>query len=120
VGDNFPIPYCQRGKMLRRLILLLLIAGISVAPLIARQSWAPDAAMLKVRQEKQLQALKLKQTYAWESLKNSRLPKAVRTQLKHQLKQERMKLRLQQKEERQSLKDREKLLNLEMKQLDSE
>lgn len=106
--------------MLRRIGLLLLITGVSAVPLIARQSWAPDAALLKVRQKQQLQALKLKQRYAWESLQDSSLPKAVRTQLKHQLKQERRKLRLQQKEERQSLKDREKLLNLEMKQLDSE
>lgn len=106
--------------MLGRLILLLVVAGLSAGPLFARQSWAPDAALLKVRQKQQLQALKLKQEYARESLRDSRLPKAVRTQLKHQLKQERMNLRQRQKEERQSLKDREKLLNLEMKQLDSE
>lgn len=99
---------------------MLLIAGLSAVPLIARQSWAPDAALLKLRQKQQLQALKLKQRYAWESLKDSRLPKAVRTQLKHQLNQERRKLRQRQKEERQSMKDRERLFNLEMKQLESE
>lgn len=110
---------CEMG-MMRRLCLLLLIAGFSVGPLFARQRWAPDSAMLKVRQKQQLRALKLKQKYARESLQNSRLPKAVRTQLRHQLKQERRKLRQRQKEEKQSLKDRERLLNLEMKQLESE
>jgi hypothetical protein len=120
VGDNSPTPFCLRGQIMRRLRLLVLIAGLSAGPLFARQRWAPDSAMLKVLQKQQLQALKLKQKYARESLRNSHLPKAVRMQLGHQLKQERMKLRQQQKEERQSLKDRERLLNLEMKQLDSE
>lgn len=100
--------------------MLLLITGLATGPLLARQRWAPDSAMLRVRQKEQRRALKLKENYARESLKDSRLPKAVRTQLRHQLKQERRKLRQRQKEERQSLKDRERLLNLEMKQLESE
>ncbi|HET7211977.1 MAG TPA: hypothetical protein VFL79_00185 [Terriglobia bacterium] len=106
--------------MLRRIGLLLLIAGLASEPLFARQRWAPDSAMLKTSQKRQLLALKLKQRYARESLRDSRLPKAVRTQLRHQLDQERKKLRQEQKEERQSVKDREKLLNLGMKQLESE
>lgn len=103
-----------------RLCLLLLIACLFAGPLVGRQRWAPDSAMLRVRQKQQMQALKLKQKYARESLKNSRLPKAVRTQLRHQLEQERRKLCQRQKEERQSLKDRERLLNLEMKQFEAE
>lgn len=105
---------------MRRLCLLLLIPGLSAVPLFARERWGPDSAMLKVSQKQQLLALKLKQKYARESLRDSSLPKAVRTQLRHQLDQERRKLRQQQKEERQTLKDREKLLNLGMRQLESE
>jgi len=72
------------------------------------------------QQKQERQALKLKRKYARESLQNSRLPKAVRTQLKHELKQERRKLRQRQKDERQTLKDRERLLNLETKLLGSQ
>ncbi|HKT10232.1 MAG TPA: hypothetical protein VJW77_00265 [Terriglobia bacterium] len=99
---------------------MLLIAGLASGHLFARQRWASDSAILKTSQKRQLLALKLKQSYARESLKDSRLPRAVRTQLRHQLDQERRKLRQEQKEERQSLKDRERLLNLGMKQLESE
>lgn len=105
---------------MRRLFVLLLIAGLAVGPLFARQQWAQDSAMLKVQQKQERRALKLKQKYARESLQNSRLPKAVRTQLKHQLKQEERKLRQRQEEERQLLKDRQKVLNLQMKQLGPE
>ncbi len=102
---------------MRRLCLLLLIAGLSAGPLFAGQRWGPGSAMLKVRQKQELRALKLKQEYARESLKNSRLPKSVRTQLRHELKRERVKLRQRQKEERQTMKDRENVLSQGMKQL---
>ena len=64
--------------------------------------------------------MKLKQKYARKSLQSSSLPKAVRIQLKHELKQEQHKLRQQQKDERQTLKDRERLLNLDLRYLESE
>lgn len=102
----------ERG-MMRRLCLLLLIAGLAGGPLFARQRWAPDSAMLKVRQKTERRALKLKQKYARESLQNSRLPKAVRIQLRHELKREQKRLLQRQKDERQTLKDRERLLKLE-------
>jgi len=69
--------------------------------------------MLKVRQKTERRALKLKQKYARESLQNSRLPKAVRIQLRHELKREQKRLLQRQKDERQTLKDRERLLKLE-------
>jgi hypothetical protein len=100
--------------------MLLLVASLSGGPLLGRQRWPSDTAMLKARQKEELQALKLKQKYARESLQGSGLPKAVRTQPKHELKKEQRKLLQRQKDERQTLKDREKLLNLELKQLGSE
>jgi hypothetical protein len=106
--------------MIKRLCLLLLVVGFIGAPLPARQRWPAESAILKARQKKELQALKLKQMYARESLQDSRLPKAIRTQLKHELKKEQRKLRQRQKDERQTLKDRQKMLNLELKQLESE
>lgn len=105
---------------MRRLCMLLLIIGLSVVPLLARQRQLVGSAALNVRQKEERQALKLKQEYARESLRNSTLPKAIRIQLKHELKREQLKLRQRQKDERQTLKDRERLLKLEMKQLQSQ
>jgi hypothetical protein len=105
--------------MMRRFYIVMLIAGLSAGPLLAQQ-WPTESATLKARQKQERQALKLKQKYARESLQNSGLPKAVRTQLKHELKREQKKLRQRQKDERQTLKDRERLLNLETKLLDSQ
>lgn len=105
---------------MRKFYLLILIAGFSAGPSLARQQLPSDSAMLKARQKQELQALRLKQKYARESFQDSRLPRAVRTQLKHQLKRERRKLRQRQKDERETLKDREKLLNLELRELKSE
>ena len=98
----------------------MLVAAFSVRSTLAGQKWPPESATLKVRQKEELQALKLKENYARESLHDSSLPKAVRTQLKHQLKREETKLRQKQKDERQALKDRQRLLNLEMKELEAE
>jgi hypothetical protein len=106
--------------MMPKFCMLVLAAGLSAGPSLARQQWPSESAMLKTRQKQELQALKLKQRYAKESLADSRLPKAVRTQLKHELEQEQRKLRQRQKDERQTLKDRERLLNLELRQLESE
>ena len=109
-----------RGLKMRRLCIAITIAGLSAGPLFAQPRWPSEAVTLKARQKQERQALKLKQKYARESLANSGLPKAVRTQLKHELEREQKKLQRRQKDERQTLKDRERLLNLEMKQLESE
>jgi hypothetical protein len=106
--------------MMPRLYILVLIVSLTGGLLFGGQQWPSESAMLKTRQKQELQALKLKQKYARESLQNSSVPKAIRAQLKHELKQERRKLRQRQKDERQTLKDREKLLNLELRQLESE
>jgi hypothetical protein len=98
--------------------IVMMIAGLSASSLLAQQQWPSESATLRARQKQERQTLKLKQKYARESLENSHLPKAVRTQLKHELKQEQRKLRQRQKDERQTLKDRERLLNLETKQLE--
>lgn len=105
---------------MQRLYTLILIMGLSVVPSLARQQRLVGPATLKARQKEERQALKLKQKYANDSLRNSSLPKAVRVQLKHELKREQLKLRQRQKDERQTLKDRERLLKLEMKQLQSQ
>lgn len=105
---------------MQRIYMLMLMAGLSAGPALARQGFPSEAATMKVRQKEELQAFKMKQKYAKDSLKNSDLPKAVRTQLKHELTREQRKLRQAQKDERQSLKDRERLLNLEMKEFDSD
>ena len=104
---------------MRGLYILMLIVGLAAGPLLAQQ-WPTETATLKARQKQERQALKLKQKYARESLRNSGLPKAVRAQLRHELKREQKKLRQRQKDERQTLKDRERLLNLETKLLDSQ
>ena len=97
-----------------KLCILVLIISFAGSPLLGGQQRPSDSAMLRTRQKQEFQALKLKQKYARESLQSSSLPKAVRAQLKHELKQEQRKLRQRQKDERQTLKDRERLLNLEL------
>lgn len=106
--------------MTQRACMLILVAGFLAGPAFARQQWASEKALLEARQKQDLQALKLKQKYARESLQNSSLPKAVRNQLKHELNQEQRKLLQKQNDERQTLKDRQKLLDLEMKELGSQ
>lgn len=105
---------------MKRSCILLMVAGLSAVPLFAQQMGPTGPAALKVRQKQERQALKLKQHYARESLANSGLPKAVRAQLKHELKREQKKLRRRQKDERQTLKDSQRLLKLETKLLESE
>ncbi len=93
-----------------RLAVLILIAGLAVSPLLGAQGFSGQMRILEGQQKQALQALKLKQKYARESMKNRGVPAAVRQQLKHQLKNEERRLREQQKEERQELKDRQRLL----------
>jgi hypothetical protein len=109
-----------RGTKMQRLYTLILVLGLSAVPSLARQQGLVGPAKLKVRQKEERQALKLKQKYAKDSLRNSSLPKAVRIQLKHELMREQLKLRQRQRDERQTLKDRERLLKLEMKELQSQ
>lgn len=90
------------------------------SPVFARQQWTSPEARLKARQKQESQVLKLKEAYMKSSIKNGDLPKAVRTQLKHELKREQRRLRQKQKDERQALKDRERLLKLERKELESQ
>ncbi|TAM84125.1 MAG: hypothetical protein EPN47_02065 [Acidobacteria bacterium] len=105
---------------MRKFYLLVLAVGLSACSSLAGQQWPSDSTMLKSRQTQEMQALKLKQRYARESLQDSRLPRPVRAQIKHELKHEQQKLRQRQKDEQQTLKDREKLLNLDLKELESE
>jgi hypothetical protein len=97
---------------MKRFCILMMIASLSAGTLLAQRQRPIESATLMARQKQERQALKLKQKYARESLQNSRLPKAIRIQLKHELKQERRKLLQRQKDERQTLKDRERLLTL--------
>jgi hypothetical protein len=106
--------------MRQKTVLLILIAGLSASSGLAHRKWPTESAILKVRQKEELQSLRLKQKYAKSSLEDSNLPKAVRLQLKHEMKRERRKLLQRQKDEREALRDRERLLKLEMKQLQSE
>jgi len=105
---------------MQRIYMLMLITGLAVGSAVAQQAGPSGLRVLKMRQKQELQVLKLKQQYVKSSLQESSLPKAVRIQLKHELKREQRKLRQRQKDERQTLKDRERLLKLEMKQLGSE
>jgi ribosomal protein L39E len=98
--------------VMKRFLISMMIAGFSAGALIAQPQWPTESAALVARQRQERQTLKLKQRYARESLQNSHLPKAVRIQLKHELKQEQKKLHQRQKDERQTLKDRERLLSL--------
>ncbi len=106
--------------MMQRACILILVVGFLAGPAFAGQQWLSEKTLLEARQKQELQALKLKQKLAKESLKNSSLPKAMRTQLKHELKQEQRTLCQKQKDERQTLKDRQKLLDLELKELGSQ
>jgi hypothetical protein len=105
---------------MQKLCMLILIAMSCVGQAYGRQHWLSKKVTLKERQKEELQALKLKEKYARESLANSGLPGAVRTQLKHELKREQKTLYRRQKDERQVLKDRERLLKIETKLLESE
>ena len=100
-----------------RLFTLILLAGLSVGPALAAQGYASGVNILKNRQRQELKALKLKQQYAKESLKDGQLTHAVRLQLKHQLESEKRKLRERQRDERQELKDRNRLLKQGLNQL---
>lgn len=101
---------------MEKICLLILASLLLVSSAFARQKGPAESLMLKVRQQQELRALRLKQKYVRRSLKHSGLPKAVRIQLKHDLKREARKLRQRQRDERQALKDRQRLLRLEMKQ----
>ncbi|HUZ45115.1 MAG TPA: hypothetical protein VMW54_00620 [Terriglobia bacterium] len=100
-----------------RLFTLFLLAGLSVGPALAAQGYTSRMNILKNRQRQELKALKLKQQYAKESLKNGQLTHAARLQLKHQLKSEERKLRERQRDMREELKDRNQLLKLGLNQL---
>ena len=100
--------------------MLMLIAGLAAGSAFAQQALPSGLRVLKSRQKQELQVLKLKQKYARSSLQEGSLPKAVRLQLKHELKREQRQLRQRQKDERQAMKDRDRLLKLQMNQLGSE
>lgn len=101
---------------MRKIFLLMLLTSSVTSFAWGVQKWSGEAAALKLRQKQETQTLKVKQRYAKSLLKNSALPKAVRIQLRHQLKREREKLRLRQRDQRQALKDRQRVLELETKQ----
>lgn len=102
---------------MRRMWFVALLIGLLGCRALARErgKWTAESA-LKARQKQEIRALELKQEYMRNSLEDSELPRAVRIQLRHELKREQRKLRQRQKDERQELKDRERLLKLEMKQ----
>ncbi len=97
---------------MQKIFTFILAAGLLGSPALAARKFSTQMQFLKSRQKQALKALKLKQRFAKESLKNGRVPKAVRRQLKHQLKSEERKLRQQQRDERQELKDRQQVLKL--------
>lgn len=98
---------------MQKLLTLILTAGLSIAPLLAVERYSTPMRILKSRQRQELKALKLKEKYARDLLKNRRVPDAVRRQLKHQLDRDGRKLREQQRDEREELKDRQRLLKQE-------
>jgi len=106
--------------MARKVYMLMLITGLAAGSTFAQQKRLSGLRVLKLHQKQELRVLKLKQKYARGSFQESSLPKAVRTQLKHELKREERKLRQRQKDERQTLKDRERVLKLGASQLGSE
>lgn len=108
------------GKKMQKFFMTILAVALLAGPAFARQQWTSPAARLKARQKLEAHALKLKQAYMKSSIRNSNLPKAVRIQLKHELKREQRRLRQKQKDERQALKDQERLFKLEMKELESQ
>lgn len=63
---------------------------------------------IKERQKEERHALRLKEHYTKEMLRDQSLPKAERTRAKHEMQKERRDLRLRQKDEMQALKDRQK------------
>lgn len=105
---------------MQKLFMTILAAALLAGPAFARQRWTSPVARLKARQKQESRALKLKEAYMKSSIRNSSLPKAIRIQLKHELKREQHRLRQKQKDERQALKDQERLLKLEMKELESQ
>ena len=97
---------------MQRLLTLILMAGVLSSPALAAQGYPTQMQMLKSRQKQALKALKLKQKYAHETVRNRWVSKAVRRKLKRQLKSEERKLREQQKEERLDLKEQQRLFKL--------
>lgn len=97
---------------MQKILTFLLAAGLLASPTLAARNYSAPMQILKGRQKQALKALKLKQKFAKESLKNGQVPEAVRRQLKHQLKREERKLRQQQRDERQEMKDRQQVLKL--------
>ncbi|HZT71755.1 MAG TPA: hypothetical protein VFC10_18650 [Terriglobia bacterium] len=106
--------------MKKRVMMLPMICCLYSCLLLAGQQAQPESAVLKARHQQEVEAFKLKKRYAKSALENSMVPKAVRIQMKHELQMEQRKLRERQKDERQTLKDRERLLKLERKELESE
>ena len=100
---------------MRNLLILMVAAvllGIASAPRCAGQDYSPklERQQLKARQKQELKTLKLKENYAKASWKSADVSKPARTQMKHQMEQERRALRERQRNERQDLKDRQQML----------
>ncbi len=97
------------GKLLARLIaglLLISTIGYASAPQVLNERSARE--QIKRRQKEERRALKLKQKYTKDSMKNQGLPKSERARMRHELKREARDLHQRQKDERQDLKDRQK------------
>jgi hypothetical protein len=95
-----------------RKILIALLVGLvwicaSPSPLGA-QNLKTEKQQMKARHKAEKKTLKMRAKYQKQMMKDQRIPKAVRIQMKHQLQREKRELRERQKDELQDLKDRQR------------
>lgn len=87
----------------------LFVLGV-VSP-VAAQKAAPrsEKQQLKTRQRAARKIFKAQTSNTNKRLKDTRIPRSQRVQVKHQMQREKHELRARQKEERQDLRDRQRI-----------
>ncbi len=104
----------MRISLMVLMMTAFLTGGASASP-----KKMTEKAIMHQRQKQEMKALKLKEKYEKQMVKNQDLPKAVRAQMKHHMEREQRRLRNRQKDQRQELKDRQRILREGYKQLGS-
>jgi len=97
-----------------RKILVALMMGLiwictSPSPLTA-QNLRTEKQQMKARHKAEKKTLKMREQYQKQMMKDQRVSKAVRIQMKHQLQREKRELGERHKDELQDLKDRQRAI----------
>jgi hypothetical protein len=98
---------------MRRILVALMIGLVwictSPSPLAA-QNVKVEKQQMKARHKAEKKTLKMREKYQKQMMKDQRVSKSVRIQMKHQLERERRELRERHKDEMQDLKDRQRTI----------